>query len=227
MRPLLLTLVPIALLGACAKNGDEGMVVLNNSTVQQGMICMLTGMPGQAFTSSGTISTQSPGGYLATPLIESNITAATGQESQRTIEIQGAIVQLAVPTQAAMITLDSNEQSFRAPASGALLPNNGTINVSFDLVPYSVIQKVAALGGTHTHVEVDATVTMYGQLAGDTIKATPWLYSVTVCNDCVVNNLGMCPPTALVRLGNPCNVYQDGIVDCCTSTTGALVCPAM
>jgi hypothetical protein len=226
MRPLLLTFAPIVILGACAKNGDEGFVILNNSTAAQGTTCVLTGMPGQPFTASGTISTISPSGYLASPLVQSNITAMSGQEAQRTIFLEGAIVQLSVPTQPSMISLSSSEAAFRVPASASLPPNGGTVNVSFDLVPESVIQKVAALGGTSTRVEVDATVTMFGQLAGDTIQALPWQYSVTVCNDCVVNNAGPCPVTTTVRTGNPCNPFQDGIVDCCTNGT-TLVCPAM
>lgn len=224
MRRALLTLAPIALVGACASNGAQGMVVLENTTVQAGTVCTLTGITGQPFVSQGTISTTSPQGYLATPLIMSRITAMMGQETQKTIYLQGAIIQLSVPAGSTTITLDPNEQKFLAPFSGAL-PPGGTVNVGFELVPYSIIQKVAALGGTHTHVEINANVTIYGSLAGDNIDAQPWLYPVTICNDCVINTLGACPQPP-IHQGNPCNVYQDGIVDCCTNATGALVCPA-
>jgi len=224
MRRVLLILAPIAVVGACASNGDQGMVVLNNTTVQTGTTCLLTGLSGQAFVSQGTISTVSPQGYLATPLILSRITAMPGQEAQKTIYLQGAVVQLSVPAGSQPITLDSTEQKFLAPFSGALAPE-GTINIGFELVPLSVIQKVAALGGTHTHVEITAKATVYGTLANDTINAEPWSYPVTICNDCVVNPIGVCPQAA-VHTGNPCNVFQDGLVDCCTSSTGGLICPS-
>jgi hypothetical protein len=218
---------PALLFGACANSGDEGMDILNNTTVPTGNACTLTGMTGQAFTSMGVISTASPVGYLATPLLESRITALMGQESQKTIHLQGATVHLVLPPGSTGIMLDSFEAAFDAPFSGDL-PPTGTANVGFEIIPQSVITKVRGLGATApVAVELKATVVAYGELAGSRIEATPWVYPVTVCNDCVVAVHGACPFTGMgLRTGNPCNIFQDGTVDCCTDATGALVCPA-
>jgi hypothetical protein len=229
MLRVLYVLVPPILLGACVDHGDEGMDILNNTTVPSGNACTLTGMVGQAFTSQGVISTASPVGYLATPLFESRITALVGHESQKTIHLEGATVHLTLPVGSTGIMLDSNEQAFDAPFSGDL-PPTGTANVGFVMVPESVIAKVRALamGGTApVAVELKANVVAYGDLAGSRIEATPWIYPVTVCNNCVVAVVGPCPAsgTGLVT-GNPCNIFQDGTVDCCTDSTGGLVCPA-
>ena len=65
----------------------------------------------------------------------------------------------------------------------------------------------------------------FGTLAGSRIDAEPWLYAVQICANCVVFDHGACPMTvATLRTGNPCNVFQDGIVDCCEDT-GGLLCP--
>jgi hypothetical protein len=227
MLRALFALIPAFALGACADGGDEGMDILNNTTVQTGTTCTLTGLTGQAFTSQGVISAASPTGYLATPLIESRITALMGQESQKTIQLQGATVHLSLPPgNTAAITLDPGEAAFMAPFSGDL-PPSGTVNVGFTLVPESVIAKVRALGTTSSvSVVVQANVQIFGQLAGSRINGTSWSYPVTVCNDCVVSVTGPCPATGTIRTGNPCNIFQDGAVDCCTSASGGLVCPA-
>jgi hypothetical protein len=49
---------------------------------------------------------------------------------------------------------------------------------------------------------------------------------VTVCSDCIINDLGACGTKAAQNLGDPCNPYQDGIVDCCDTAGGGLICPA-
>jgi hypothetical protein len=216
------------LLGACADHGAESMVVLQNTTVQTGTTCLLSGMTGQPFTSSGVISSASPSGYVASPLIQSRITQTTGDMAQRTIYLTGAAVTLSVPAGSTSITLDANEQSFFAPFSGDV-PPNGTVNVSFDLVPESVITKVRALGATSSvSVEVLADVTVYGTFGGDSVKSMPWQYPVTICNDCVVFNAGPCATfSGQAMTGNPCNLFQDGQVTCCTLSTGSLLCPAM
>lgn len=229
MRRALSTLAPLVLaLGACVSHGDEGMVILNNTAVT-GTSCSLTGDPTQPFNPAGIINAQSPQGYLVTPLVQSNITLPTQDTvsvAQRTIILQGARVHLAIPTGSTGITLDPAEANFMALFSGSV-PPEGTANVAFELVPESVVQKVAALGFTSSvHVEVVATVTMFGTLDGNKLDAQPWQYPVTICNDCVLQNIGTCGAGLTPKnFGNPCNMFQDGVVDCCVNG-GSLVCPA-
>ncbi|HEY1555409.1 MAG TPA: hypothetical protein VGF94_11310 [Kofleriaceae bacterium] len=224
----LLPLLVIAAVGACAHEGDEPMIILGNTAQMEGSVtCSFTGDPTQPITTSGVISTVSPSGYLASPLIQSRITGTTDNELERTIEIQGAIVQLSVPNGSQPIDLDDNEAAFQALFS-ASVPPQSSVNVTFDLIPSSVVAKVAGLGsGSPVEVELVAQVTVYGLLGGDRVTAQPWQYPVTICNDCVVSNDGVCPlTTTTIRVGDPCNIFQDGVVDCCTNpTTGALICP--
>src|SRR5580698_1852088 len=102
-------LVLFVVLG-CAKNGDEGMVVLAN-TAPSGTTCTFTGDPTQPAFSQGEIYvgvTGSPNPYLLTPLIESRITAAgSGENVDRSILLQGADVTLSASTGGQSVTLPS------------------------------------------------------------------------------------------------------------------------
>lgn len=221
-----LTLAPVLALGACVSHGDEGMVVLNNTSVASATSCSLTGDLSQPFQPSGTISIYSPSGYLVTPLIESRITADPtnpDQMVQRTIQLEGAHVHLSFPAGSQTVTTTA-PMDFDALFS-ANLPPEGSANVAFELVPEQLIKDASNLAGTIS-VEVVASVTVYGSLSGNRIDASPWQYPVTICNDCIVQDIGTCGSVTATNKGNPCNPFQDGLYDCC-DMNGALYCPAM
>jgi hypothetical protein len=220
----LVTALAFTLLVGCADKGDEGFFILNNTAPASAGTCSFTGDPAQPFLAAGSISYLSPQGYVFTPLLESRITALTGQESQRTIHLEGANVTLQVANGGTM-------QSFTALFSGSLGPNNGTTNVAFELVP---VGSIMALGSASQNVEVIATVTPYGTLGGGRIDGEPFQYPVTIVatGNGIVNMLGSCASTTLPmssHTGNSCNPYQDGQIDCCSckTTSGTtLVCPS-
>ena len=252
---LVLVLVPI---GGCADTGDEGFVVRNNLAPEE-EACSFIASITSPFISRGTLSTRSTSAYLLTPLIESRITAAMGQENIRTVALQGAKVDLAigpitVPDAQGAVTFScaaeganqcfseaertalasSGTTKFRQPFSAPLPPNGGLSSAVFDLVPTLVVneigRKVGAIpAGGRMNALVLATATVYGQLGGDEVDGLPFVYPVTVCNDCVVNVVGQCSElktTFVPRPGNPCNSFQDGTLDCCSNAAG-LVCPAV
>jgi hypothetical protein len=254
----LCSLVLVLVLAACADTGDEGFVVRSNLAPDEGA-CAFTASTTSPFFSRGTLSTRATSAYLLTPLIESRITAAMGQENIRTVSLMGAKVDLEIGpvtvedvegnvtfscaaeganqcfSEAERATLaSSGTTKFRQPFSAPLPPNGGLSSAVFDLVPTAVVgeieRKVGAIpAGGRLNALVLATATIYGRLGGDEIDGLPFVYPVTVCNECVVNDLGPCGgvKTSFVpRPGNPCNVFQDGVTDCCTNGT-ALVCPAV
>src|SRR5206468_4286826 len=138
-----LTILAPALVGGCLANngGDAPMIVLQNTAVQTGGTCSFNGQKGQAGFSQGIISTLSPTAYLVAPLIESRIKALTGEESQKSILLQGADVSLSVAsttvngTSGAGFALTGANGAFKALFSGVVEPNAGTTNVTFGLVP--------------------------------------------------------------------------------------------
>jgi hypothetical protein len=238
VRAAALIISTLAIAGCEADSGGEGFVILNNTAVT-GDMCSLTGVAGQAFISHGQINSGSPVGYVLTPFMQSAITAETGQELQRTIMFSGANVELTVEaitvthsdgssTIVPPPTLMGTEGKFQSLFSGSLAPQ-GTANVAFEVLPVTTMHTIMATAGAGSgdsvNAEVKATVKAFGTMGGSRVDATPFVYPITVCNNCVVNDLGACPVMGTIRKGNACNPFQDGPVDCCEGGAG-LVCPA-
>jgi hypothetical protein len=221
-------LVLFVVLG-CAKNGDEGMVVLAN-TAPSGTTCTFTGDPTQPAFSQGEIYvgvTGNPNPYLLTPLIESRITAAgSGENVDRSILLQGADVTLSASTGGQSVTLPSTAAQFTTTIAGTIDPG-GFLNVSFPLVPSDIL---ALFKSGTTDTEIVANVVVFGDEGGGRVNAEPFGYQVTVCPvgaPCVIQDAGPCATFGgSVSAGNPCNPLQDGVLTCCEGSDGSLVCPA-
>lgn len=218
------TLAPFALVGCLANTGDEGMFIVNNTAVT-GTTCTLTGMTGQPFTAAGIIAAGSPSGYFFTPLIESRITAdltMADQVEQRTITLEGAHISLSA-TGATGQSVAIAEPNYDA-LFAATVPPLGDVNVGFELISKATI----ASFGTTMPAEIEARVIIYGKMGGGDLTGTPFTYPVTICEDCVVNILpgGCGVAAAATNLGDPCNVFQDGVVDCCSNPDNTVTCPS-
>jgi hypothetical protein len=215
--------VPVLMLLAigCVKNGADGMVILENDAATA-TTCTFTGATGQPTLSSGQIFANSTNAYLLTPLIESRLSAGSGLEVDRSILLQGANVTLSGNGVALPNT------SFSTPVSGTI-PPGGTVNVSFPVIP---AEDLAGFVGGSDQGLITVTVQIYGTEGGGTIDSEPFTYGVTVCPEdapCVVQN----PKVSCAgfvgggAVGNPCNPFQDGMVDCCTDANDKYVCPGV
>lgn len=228
----------------CANTGDEGMIVLNNTAVTDS--CSLSGAADQPFISHGEIFAFAPTGYFLTPLIQSRLTTEIGGSGsgsstvdplQKTIFLKGADISLTLVATsvitAGQYQVTQNNTSlpkFSVLFSGSL-PPDGTVNVGFEVIPPYVMQSIIGMSGadlaaSDVRAEVSAEVTIKGDVGGDSISASPFTFPISVCTDCVVQNLGACPVTGTPATGNPCNPYQDGAIGCCTDASNNLVCPA-
>lgn len=234
----LAALMPLALV-ACVDTGDEGIYVLNNTAVTGE--CTLSGSPDQASIGHGLIHYLSPTAYVMTPLIQSRIAAQMNiDDTSRTVQLRGADIVLTLEA----VTVEHADGSFTTTQpekslamfstlfSGAV-PPGGSVNAFVDAIPPPTLRQIATESGADVatesfNAEVLAQVVIRGEINDNTVTSAPYLFPITVCNDCVVSNLGACPlPSGVqVRTGNACNPYQDGVVDCCTDTDGRLVCPA-
>ena len=239
LRAAVLFTSTLAFAGCVADSGGEGFVILNNTAIT-GDTCTLTGAAGQGFVAHGQINSGSPSGYLLTPLFQSAITA-TGMDLQRTILLSGANVELSVVamtvthpdgsiTNPTLPALSGTDAKFRVLFSGSL-PPGGTANFAFEVLPVSTIHTImasAAAGADDSvNAEVTAKVTADGTMGGDRVNSAPFTYPITVCNDCVIVDRGACSEfMGEARIGNACNPFQDGPVDCCEDPTAGLVCPA-
>jgi len=240
-RVLMASLVFVG--GCVAASGDESFIVRSNLAPAVGAACEFTPSVDAPSIARGQLFLDSPTPYVFNPLLESRITAAQGKESLRTIIVTGANVDLQIgPTEridaAGNVTIDDTvaTASFKSLFTTPLPPNGGLATGQFDLVPLSAVSELRAhLGaigsGEHVHSQVIATATILGDYYGDEIESSPFQFPVTLCNDCVVNDLGDCATLQMsttVRPGNACNVFQDGIVDCCEDlTNNTFICPAI
>lgn len=256
---LRLCLIVLAAAG-CADSGDEGFVVHGNLASDSQSACSFTADPEGPFVPRGALGTQTLAPYQLSPLIESRISALMGQESMRTVALMGARIDLAIGpitvedaqgnrtfscaaegtgacfTEAERAALATSAVTrFRSLFAVPLAPNGGLSVATFDLIPTAAVREIqrkagAVPAGARLHGQVVATATLYGQLGGTEVEGLPFVYPVTVCNDCVVNVVGACEDTPAgftPRPGNPCNRFQDGVVDCCTEVGGGLLCPAV
>lgn len=221
-------------LAACADDTGGGLVIRQNLAPPE-TGCIFQPEATSPYFARGTISMFSPSPYVMTPLIESRITAMDGMESQRTVLVRGARVDLRIEGATAdNASIDITAADFPAGSlkftslfSAPVAPNGGLSVGDFDLVPTAVIAELRSRFGNMRNVNVQlvGAIKVYGDLGGDEVESDSFEYPVTVCTDCIVNNIGECPSPDTVRTGNPCNPFQDGIVDCCTQANG-LLCPA-
>ena len=178
------------------------------------------------------------------PLVQSRVVGGAGSgaavdPSTRTIYLKAANIDLEIKA----VSIEHADHTFSTPTAtlpatlakqaalfAAALPPAGSVNVSFEAIPPQVLRAIETAvnpgAGDRWRAEVLATTTLIGELNGDDMSAQPFTYPVTVCNDCVVNDLGPCPTTATPRPGNACNPFQDGVIDCCKDAQGFLTCPA-
>jgi hypothetical protein len=246
-----LLVAALAIAPACATHGDESIIITKNVASLTG--CAFTSSTDEPGFPAGEISVFSGGGYQFHPQLESRIISditVPGADLQHTIIVEGADVDLtfADPTlgqgtgggfSASDIQMfhDSGLTHFEAPFSVNLAPNEGISDASFELVSRGLLDKITAAVPAAVKIPrtvtfettLLATITVFGDMSGDHVTSQPFSYPVTVCNDCVVNIAsGVCPlPMGTVsNIGNGCNAFQDGVLDCCLDGTGTLVCPA-
>ena len=252
MLRALFTLAPFALVGCLAHTGDEGMYIYNN-TAASGTTCMLTGDPGQPFFSGGMISTLSTSGYFITPLIRSRITALAGNdEASRTIELRGAHVSTGTTTadilfSGSLLPEGSVNVGFELPIATASYTATITPfgklaggDITGQPFTYRVTVCTSTTGGCvvddrglcGNRCSNDATLAcnLPADCGGGSCSTSMVPCTTTAQCGAAGGTCGFpytCGPAGITpRPGNPCNPYQDGIVDCCHNATG-LVCPAM
>jgi len=237
LRSFSLVLISAAL-AACVEGGDEGMLIVKNVFPQDE--CVFDADERSPYIPRGTYATLSPAPYYMHPQLKSRVSAAEGQEDQRTIFVKGARVELSFTDTSLFTEAELEEMRtsgitrFETRFSAPLSPNGGITDTQVELIYPTLLERIRAkhpVAGNPAdgsfRAEVIASVVVFGDLAGSEITSQKYEYPVTICNDCVVRVGGACPLAegTQVLTGNVCSPYQDGVVDCCTQG-GALICPA-
>jgi hypothetical protein len=199
-----------------------------------GGVCTFTASETEAGLVHGVLDVSAGFGYQFVAQVKSRVTATSGQEDARTILLRGANVDLTFPSAGALGAQIADLQSkgllhFMAPISGALPPNGSLADTGFELIPAGVAAELDTAAG-FTSTVVQATFTIVGDLAGGNASSQEFHYSVTVGKQILLDNRGPCttlPSNFTARTGNVCYPGQDFVIDCCTSSTGTAVCPAV
>ena len=252
LRPSILIAAVLAV-GCKVDTGDTTVLVLHNEAPQ--LNCTLTSDTTSAFLAAGTVDifqarisgiTRITRGYFLTPLVENLAVADTTNLQQigdKTFIAQGAHVDITfgntlVLSQADQDMLASEGLThFDARFAGAVMPNGGLSTFGFEAVPADIFNLILnhnpSSGPPYTplaDVDMLITIRLFGLMGGGPHESVDFTYPVTVCDTCLTDDVGPCsslPQGFMARTGGVCSAIQDGVMDCCSDATGALICPAV
>lgn len=212
---------------ACTADGAETLQLLRNQLPADGCVVPIDSTG--PFQPRGRIDVSSNQGYRFTPLVQN--VAIANENSMRRIFVDGANVDIEfvganAPDPA---SFQDNYINFRSPFSGSIAAE-GLTSFDFDIVSRELLADLASAVTPTSSVQLIASVTIVGDLDGDTVESNTFSYPVEICDGCMRNVLGPClglSETLEISGGGACNSNQDGILDCCTAGDGSLTCPAV
>lgn len=237
MRRMSLLTPLLAFLAVGCVDDDLSLVVVQNQV--PGDQCVISASPTDEFRARGIIDTNADAGYLFTPVVRNYaVTGGSITEAQRLIQVEGADVVLEIQpgvfTEEELDALREEQPlltEFSSRFSGVVEPDGGTTSFQFPIISEPLLEALAtklADDGSNT-ASVKATITIFGTMAGSNIESDPFTYWVDVCEGCMQVDLGSCtelPAGFVASEGGECNELQDVPLECCTSSTSELVCPA-
>jgi hypothetical protein len=213
----------IALPGCANDSGDKTILVLNNlAAVSDDNKCVI------APSEDSTGSLDSPNSYLLFPLVKNLATDPGGALlSQRTFFAQGARIAVSSSDAAVQAAIGANGK-YTQLSSFSVKPN-GLAAFGIPLIPSRVGALIApTLSSAKPTAQLVATIEIFGLLGGGEVTSQPFDFPVEACVGCAGQIVGPCaslPMDFKANPGNPCNPFQDGVIDCCSTPSGA-ICPA-
>lgn len=224
--------------GCADEAGDGALRIIRNEFIDTDT-CTITGSSTAPSRSIGAIEVFSPVDYQITPVVQNYATSSSGKyTAQRTAFLEGARVDLEfsdpnVFTAAELTQMQTDGLTkFTSPFAAAVTPDNSTSGMIFSIVPIELLAKISPkLSVTRPSVTITARMRVFGQMGGGEVQSESFVFPVRVCDSriagtaCVIATVaGACGVATDPRVGNPCNPFQDGPVDCCTSGTN-VICP--
>ncbi len=236
---LLSAAISLVAVGCADEAGDGALRIIRNQYIEEES-CVVGGAGATASRSSGAIEVSSPRDYQLTPIVQNYATSSSGKfTSQRTAFLEGARVDLTFAdpnlfTAAEVTQMETDGVTkFTSQFSATVTPDNGTSGMVFAVVPVELLRKISTkLTADKPSTVVSVKVRVFGQMGGGEVESESFVFPVSVCDtnkapgSCVIASVAAtCGGTAEPRIGNPCNPFQDGPVDCCVSG-GTLFCPS-
>lgn len=184
--------------------------------------------------------------YLVFPLVRNNLAGSTGGPDTNQIQMNSFAVDIgpskfgALPPNVATLfdTLnraphDSADYAllhYSVPWSATIGSAGGTAATLVGAFPVDLARRVAATGDvsvSRSSMIVNAHIRAFGSTDTQDLESDPFDFPIYVCSGCLVASVLNCPVSSKPAYsGNPCNVAQDNLVDCC-SLNGELICPSV
>jgi hypothetical protein len=228
-----------ALAAACTAQDNITFVIVKNQVPDEG--CIIPTDDDGLYVSTGRLDvSELPGGlanpgYVFTPLVRNGASSVSGNPNENVIFLGGADIELIAGTTQASIdmvgTLAAAGMDKRTQlVSGSVSPG-GTAALGFFAIDADQTATLAGLLAPGAQAQLVARIRIFGRIDGAEIVSSKFDYPITVCNGCLLQDLGSCAtfsPTQPIGQGGQCSPLQDAVLSCCTSTTGAgVVCPAV
>lgn len=218
-------------LSACvADGGDQSLLILYNA--EPGANCTIN-PDVDTFIARGLIDVNAGIGYLFTPIVENIVEEVEG--SERRVYLTGANIDLTflpgVFSDAEITSMAESGVTSFGQSFGVSAEPGGRVGLGFVILPVQVLDALAGKLAEGQSTEVTAHVSVVGDVNGREIESNDFAYPIEVCNGCLRISLGACtgldPGFMPTDVGGTCQTFQDGLVQCCTSPDGQLICPAI
>ena len=224
---------------ACTAQDNITFAIIKNQVPEEG--CIIPTSDDGLYISTGRLDvSELPGGianpgYVFTPLVRNGASSVAGNPNENVIFLGGADVELlAGTTQASLQLLEqlasAGMDKRTQLVSGSVSPG-GTAAMGFFAIDADQTAAIAGFLAPGEQVQVVARISIFGRIDGSEIVSSNFDYPITVCNGCLLQDLGSCatfPPTQPIGEGGACSPLQDSVLSCCTSSTGGgVICPAV
>ena len=230
----------LALASGCTTDTNATLYIKFNQPFTTG--CDIPDGSGHTFQQFGQLDVTEPlpgtqfanPGYLLAAAVQNAAVATTAIPNAHQFYIKGADVQLLSSGSAASTglinALAAAGLDKRTQYLSGLVEPGASAGLGVYVIDATQTEFLNGALTNPTPIQIITRTQLFGTIDYSDTKADPFDFPVTVCNGCAVGFLGACsaiPPMTTIHKGGTCNILQDGVVDCCTSATGALVCPAV
>ena len=236
MNRLGVLLLACAAFGSGCSASNYAIYILRNQVLTDG--CNVPDGSGTDYRAAGQLDVTDPEpgtnfenpGYFFAAAVANGTVASKVEPNAHLFYLQGADVELrsngSDASDALIAAMSSRSLDKRTQRFSGSIPPSSTAGVGFFLIDADQTLAMNDVLST-TPVQVIARARIFGSLDNSDFEADPFEYPITVCKGCAVNFIGACPDstTADPNVGGTCNPLQDGLLDCCSDTAGATVCP--
>lgn len=220
----------MAVLSAGCIAEDLTLIVFQNQQAEEG--CVIPSGVEAAFLSTGLLDLSGERGYVVSPVLQNGASVDEISPNQNVVLVSGADVELRVASTARSIEvvtmLAAMQQHLRTHYFSASIVGGGSAGVAFPAIDVDQVRVLRDLLGDES-VPLVARIEVFGVIDGSRdVRTPPFDYPITVCEGCLVEDLGACNAIELevvIKQGGACNIFQDQPVSCCDNGD-MRVCPA-